>query len=206
MKKFTISLIFLSLGFAAFATTWTITNSGFGFSPMTLTIVQGDTVVFDIEGIHNAVEVSQATYNANGTSPLSGGFQLSFGGGTVFPGDLSAGTHFYVCQPHASGGMKGTIIVTQTTATETAALPKGISVFPIPSQSGIFQLKIDKIEYVKSLDIEIFDPKGNKIFDRQRLVSGAIHELDLSGLNSGMYLLKLYGDTRIYSTKLIIRK
>jgi plastocyanin len=206
MKTFTICLVLLCCGFTALATTWTITNSGFGFSPMTLTIAQGDTVIFDIEGIHNAVEVSQATYNANGTSPLSGGFEVSFGGGTVFPGDLSAGTHFYVCQPHASGGMKGTIIVTQTTATESASLPEGITIFPNPSQNGIFQLKMDGLEYVKNMDIEIFDPKGIKIYDRKRLATGATHELDLSEANSGIYLIKMYGDSRIYSAKLVVRK
>ncbi len=206
MKKFTICVLILTIGMSARATTWTITSAGFGFSPMNLTIAQGDTVVFDLEGIHNAVEVSQATYNANGTSPLSGGFALSFGGGTVLPANLSAGTHFYVCQPHAGGGMKGIIIVTQTTATEASPLPPSISIFPNPSQNGIFQLKMDELEFVKSLDIEIFDAGGNKIYMRQRLNTGVIHEMDLSLFPAGMYLIKLFGDTRIYSSKLLIQK
>jgi hypothetical protein len=56
--------------------------------------------------------VSQATWNANGTTPLPGGFSVPFGGGMVLPSQLGIGTHYYVCQAHVSFGMKGKIIVT----------------------------------------------------------------------------------------------
>jgi plastocyanin len=97
------------------ATTYTVINSGFTFSPASLTISVGDTVVFSLAGSHNTVEVSQATWNANGNTPLSGGFSTPFGGGTVI--FSTAGSHYYVCSPHASGGMKGVINVVLTTLT-----------------------------------------------------------------------------------------
>jgi len=88
--------------------TVTVTNAGFAFSPSLLTINAGDTVRWTINSIHNVVEVSQATWNANGNTS-NGGFSLPFGGGThTFS---TPGTYYYVCEPHASGGMKGRVIV-----------------------------------------------------------------------------------------------
>ena len=114
MKCRYMLLLFLLLpaAFAA-ATTHTVTNSGLTFSPSTLTINVGDTVVWNIGSSHNVVEVSQSTWNSNGNTPLTGGFSTPFGGGTVV--FSSTGTHYYVCSPHASSGMKGTITVEQKT-------------------------------------------------------------------------------------------
>lgn len=90
------------------ATIWTITNSGNSFTPSLVTITQGDTVLFQLAGTHNAQEVDLATYNANGSTPITG-FQTNFGGGQVT--GLTIGTHYYVCSPHAAMGMKGRIVV-----------------------------------------------------------------------------------------------
>ncbi|MBR9975652.1 MAG: hypothetical protein KFF77_08725 [Bacteroidetes bacterium] len=110
---YSMLLCALCLPVAAGATTHTISNSGTSFTPATLSINLGDTVVFSLGTTHNAVEVSQATWNSNGNTPLAGGFSLPFGGGTVVP--TATGTYYYVCSPHASLGMKGTITVTSTT-------------------------------------------------------------------------------------------
>ena len=106
-------LVLLILPALAHATTHTIGTSGFAFSPAALNISLGDTVVFSIGGTHNAVEVDQGTWTSNGNTPLSGGFSVPFGGGMVIL--TGVGTHYYVCSPHASLGMKGTITVTSTT-------------------------------------------------------------------------------------------
>ncbi|MAT39452.1 MAG: hypothetical protein CL946_07590 [Ectothiorhodospiraceae bacterium] len=116
---YTVAVALLLVGAqSGFATTHIITNSGFTFSPDDITINVGDTVTWNIGGAHNVVEVSQATWNSNGNTPLSGGFSHGFGGGTtVFS---TAGTHWYVCSPHASSGMKGKITVVQTTISTNA--------------------------------------------------------------------------------------
>jgi len=89
--------------------TVTVTNDGFSFSPDQITINAGDTVEFVLNGIHNAVEVSETTWNANGTLS-NGGFALPLGGGEVTLNE--PGTYYYVCQPHVGAfGMKGRIIV-----------------------------------------------------------------------------------------------
>lgn len=99
----------------AFATVTSVTNSGFTFSPANITITQGDSVSFTLQASHNAVEVSQTTYNANGTTPLGGGFSVGFGANQQLVTGLSVGVHYYVCSNHASSGMKGTITVTAAT-------------------------------------------------------------------------------------------
>jgi len=80
------------------------------FVPDSITINLGDSVSFSLTSIHNAIEVSQATWLANGNTS-NGGFQVPFGGGLVLPAQLGLGVHYYVCSPHAAMGMKGRIFV-----------------------------------------------------------------------------------------------
>ena len=80
------------------------------FTPEDLTISVGDCVKFVMSSTHNAVEVSQDTYNSGGTTPLDGGFEVTYGETAEITFDV-AGTHYYVCQPHAGLDMIGTITV-----------------------------------------------------------------------------------------------
>lgn len=124
-NKILLSILLLSTSLTGFCTIWTVTNTANTFTPATITITVGDTVNFVITTAHNAIEVSQATYNANGNTALSGGFQTAFGGGMVLPAQLGVGTHYYVCTPHASMGMKGTIIVQNCSAPATPTAING---------------------------------------------------------------------------------
>jgi plastocyanin len=78
--------------------------------PEDLTIAVGDTVRFKMSSSHNAIEVSQSTYESGATKPLEGGFQVDYGEtlDVIFE---QAGTHYYVCQPHVTLDMIGTITV-----------------------------------------------------------------------------------------------
>jgi plastocyanin len=136
MKKhlFTISILSL-LAFNAFAVKHTVTTSGFSFSPSSLTIHPGDTVVFSFSNSHNAIEVTHETYNAN-QSTSNGGFNLPLGGGSVsFP---NTGTYYYVCGPHvAEFGMKGIINVVTTTAINDVLPDTELKIFPNPATENI---------------------------------------------------------------------
>lgn len=114
--------IILGLCFASYlasSTTIVIKNTGFVFTPSSQNAKLGDTVDFQLTPDMNAVEVSKATYDASGTAS-NGGFQAPFGGGKVVMKTL--GTLYYVCTPHASFGMKGTIDVTSV-APPAASMP-----------------------------------------------------------------------------------
>jgi plastocyanin len=137
MKKILIILTFALCSKISFGTIVPVVSSGFTFSPSTVTVNAGDTVNFTLASIHDVVEVSQATYAANGNTQLAGGFSTPFGGGMVFTAQLTIGTHWYVCQPHASMGMKGRIIVQSPTGIPENLLEKNISVYPNPVSSEV---------------------------------------------------------------------
>ncbi len=113
-------LFSLFLTTAASSATFTIVDSGLSFSPTPLTINVGDTVNFSLATMHNAIEVSQTTWNNNGNTS-NGGFSLPFGGGQVI--FTVAGTYYYVCAPHASSGMKGMINVVLTSVSTGSIAP-----------------------------------------------------------------------------------
>lgn len=129
-----LSVIATFLHLLANAATVTVTNSGLTFSPAAITINEGDSVRFTISSTHNVREVSQATYQANGSTALSGGFSLPFGGGLLLPAQLTAGMHYYVCSPHAGAGMKGTINVLPASGIGEPVPAFALNVFPIPAK------------------------------------------------------------------------
>ncbi|MCH2109715.1 MAG: plastocyanin/azurin family copper-binding protein [Polyangiaceae bacterium] len=87
-----------------------VTTRGLNFSPAELSIQVGDTVRFSVSNNHDVKEVSEATYNAEESTPLPNGFSLDFGETKDIVFD-TVGTYYYVCTPHADQGMKGKIIV-----------------------------------------------------------------------------------------------
>jgi hypothetical protein len=82
MKKITLIIAFLIYSVAGFSTTWTVVASGsfgkYAFSPASITVTLGDTVIFFIANIHSALEVSHASWNAGSVTPLSGRLSSSF--------------------------------------------------------------------------------------------------------------------------------
>jgi len=137
MKNILICLTFALCSEIALCTIVPVTNSGFTFSPATITVNAGDTVSFTLGAIHNVAEVSQATYAANGNTLLAGGFSTPSGGGLVFTAALTTGTHWYVCQPHAAMGMKGKIIVQGADGIAENLLMTSFSVYPNPATSKV---------------------------------------------------------------------
>src|SRR6187551_1599242 len=104
MKNTGLLLLCISVfGFSVHAAIFTVYNNGNAFTPNLITIQDGDTVSFVLGSMHDAREVSQASWTANSNTALPGGFQTSMGGGAVL--NLSVGTHYYVCTPHIQFGM-----------------------------------------------------------------------------------------------------
>ena len=88
----------------------TTEDGSMDFTPEDLTISVGDVVRFEMTATHNAIEVSQETYDNRGISALDGGFEVDFGETKDITFD-EAGAFYYVCQPHVSMDMIGTITV-----------------------------------------------------------------------------------------------
>lgn len=187
MKKrvlFILSSMFISL--IGFSATITVVNSGTTFSPATITITFGDSVLFSLSAQHNAREVSQTTWNANGNTALAGGFQTSFGGSLVLPAQLTVGTHYYVCAPHAAAGMKGMIIV-QAAAGIVENTPKlNFSLSPNPA-GDLVTVKSDK----KATDLHyvVIDQIGRTVIEGDLI--GESTNIDISELTQGLYVFQV---------------
>lgn len=135
MKKiYSLFILFCITGMIAKATNHVITaNSNLTYSPAALSAVVGDQVTINTNVNHPTVEVSQATWNANGTTPLPTGFGTitsSFTFTLTTVGDI-----YYVCSNHVSSGMKGMISVTPTGINEQQPLA-GIVLSPSVITSG----------------------------------------------------------------------
>jgi plastocyanin len=171
-----------------------ITNSlDFRFVDDSLHIDVGDTVYFSLLKYHNAVEVSKATWDANGTES-NGGFSLPFGGGMVTFAE--AGVHYYVCQPHvASHEMKGRIFVGEIpTGIPSVALNSvDFTVYPVPATDNIrMSFTLKKQAHVT---VNMIDMTGKNIANilSESLNSGThekVYSFDQS-VKPGVYFLKI---------------
>lgn len=163
----------------------TINQSGFSFSPATLTVDAGDDITITIGSPHTCTEVTEATWNANGNSS-NGGFNFSAGTHTL---NLTVpGTYYYVCVPHASMGMKGRIIVNSTTGiTENTAAP-ALRIFPNPASTEV-QVTTAQPGQV----ITLIDAQGREAL---RQVVNSSGRLDLSALEPGNYAVLLTNAAR----------
>lgn len=182
----------------SFGTTHTVTNSGFSFSPSNLAINLGDTVSFLLESSHDAVEVSQSTWNANGNTS-NGGFSTPLGGGKVIP--TVVGTYYYVCSPHASFGMKGTITVNPTTEIKDSKNYKPSSFilyqnYPNPfNPTTTISFVISNLSLVTLKIFNVLGQEVNTLLNNEELDPGyQTVEIDANSLASGLYYYRLTVD------------
>lgn len=197
MKTILLSILLVTLSTAGFCTVHVITRSGNNFVPSTLTITNGDSVNFQLSIYHNVIEVSQATWNANGTAPLPG-FSLPLGGGMVLPAQLTTGTHYYVCGEHATTDtMKGIIIVQNPAGIEKNQIVDDISVFPNPScgkflVSG-FMFRVG--------ELEIYNIQGEKILHTN--ISQPLSSINLD-VSNGIYFINIKTEHGIANKKIVV--
>ena len=114
MKKIQlISIIITAFQTLTFAqASHIITTSGYTFVPNTVNANVGDTIIFNVDfSMHPLQQVSSATWAADQSTALAGGFSNSTGNSySVIM--TQPGTVYYVCKMHvASHGMKGQISV-----------------------------------------------------------------------------------------------
>jgi plastocyanin len=197
MKKYFLLIVLFKCSFS-FATKVIISTTGsFTFSPVNANIIQGDTIVFNVGATHTATEVSQSTWNSNGTTP-EGIFNLSTGNNQMVV-NLSAGTHYYVCQNHIGMGMKGTINVTTASGiTNKSNNEKSIVVYPNPNKD-FFMIKSDRVTFNR---ITITDLQGKTIKDI--LLSNNFENINIADLPSGIYTISAFTkENEIFTEKLV---
>jgi len=200
MKNILICLTFALYSEIALSTITTVTNSGFTFSPSTITVNIGDTVSFSLASVHNVAEVSQATFTANGNTQLAGGFSTPSGGGLVFTAALTIGTHWYVCQPHASMGMKGKIIVQNATGVAENLLQSRISVYPNPFRSKV-TLNFNQV--VRGT-LHLSNSFGEAL--QQTEINTSVLTLDLGDKPNGVYFIAVTDAAGNRQERTIVKK
>lgn len=202
IKKTTISLLLAAGSFVGFAKTWEVTTPGFSFSPNALTVASNDTIKFVLGGNHDAKEVSKTTWDANGKTPIANGFSTPFGGGIVLAKDLSIGTHYYVCTPHAGGGMKATITVEAVTGVEQNDLDAVISVYPNPS-NGQVQVDASQLDLSENNTLAVYSSQGEKI--SEIIITTSQSTIDLSNQPKGIYFIRISTKNGIVSKQVTIQ-
>jgi len=184
--NFLLLLLLLSVGPSCYSITWQVINDGITFSPAIVTIHSGDNVNFSLDPDHNAVEVSSATWNANGATP-NGGFSVDFGGGLVSSTELSVGTHYYVCQPHASLGMKAKIVVVTATDVNEMQTSLNITLTPNPARN-VIKITTNENAFIGS-DYLLFDQLGRQMLTGQ--LTDKVTAVTVSQLPAGIYFMRI---------------
>ena len=159
------------------------------FNPSTLTINAGDHVhIFwdnSVVNDHTFTQVAQATWAANGSTLLPGGYEL--GVGTPSPGTdftiTPTATVWYVCAFHASMGMKGVINVVGGTGVEEAGAQAVYQLAPNPANDAVRILAPP----VNALSVRFTDATGrvcmHAMLTRDRTI-------DTSTMPNGMYVVE----------------
>lgn len=177
---------------------FTVTNVGTTFSPSELNVSQGDIVRFNLSAGHPVLEVSQATWNANGTTPLQGGFSFPSGVGDYVAS--TTGTHYFVCTAHVSLGMKGSVVVSVATGINDIQINSD-RIYPNPAEKYIIY-ESSKGLLIK--EIRILDIIGNtvKIISKPEFSDGQIR-IDIEDLNKGIYVIRVKSDKETIAKKFL---
>ncbi|MBI1781471.1 MAG: hypothetical protein HYR66_08885 [Sphingobacteriales bacterium] len=141
MKKILLAfLIISSILPDSHAATVNINIVGFSFSPNNITVNVGDVININTNINHPTTQVSQATWDANGTTAISGALFMSQTTTITFTITAGmAGTNiYYVCENHVlSSGMKGQIVVNLATGLEENAKSEfNFTIYPNPVRNN----------------------------------------------------------------------
>lgn len=194
----------LFLSIMAFPKNWIITNDGFSFSPAVLTIQLGDTVTFQLTSVHNALEVDKTTWDANANDPVTG-FTTPNGGGMILPAQLPVGTHYYVCEFHASSGMKGTITVEQTTDIQGKQSQSEVKLYPNPSEGLFYFSFASDANRGLTIQLEVFDILGQKVLQISDVIRENHHQFDLSAYPKGVYFARFSSVKFNYDRRIVVQ-
>jgi plastocyanin len=174
MKQFVL-ILFLTLSLnLARAIQHNVSIVGFSYSPSVVNAAVGDTVNINTGFSHPTTHVSQATWNANGTTPIAGAL---FTSQTTSIRIIlnNTNTIYYVCDNHVlSSGMKGQINVSPATnVDEPNTKSFGFKVFPNPIQHhSTLHLTLKKPD---NISLKIYDAVGKLVYtvaDNKALTQG----------------------------------
>ena len=177
-----LTLLFFNIGFSQ-----TTHNYNWGFSSTNQQIVidVGDTVVWTWgSGTHNLRSTGGVESFDSGYG--SAGFQFSY----TFN---SPGVTTYICDPHPNS-MYGTVTVTGTASIPTE-LKLNFDISPNPVSNSL-NLKFNQ-NISTGILVEIYDILGKLIYKETSVMNNLRNSIDVSDLNRGIYIVKIYSGNNI---------
>lgn len=205
MKKI-YTILFLTIATVCMkATSYTITTVGTTYSPNTLTVSIGDVVTISANANHPLAEVSQTTWNANGTATLSTGFGNKTSNYTFTVS--TANDIYYVCTNHVGMGMKGMITVSTVGVKEQTEAIANVSIFPNPAKNQ-FSVKFNSTDN-GNVSAKIYSICGQEIeslvVNKEFNAGATTLNFDLQNrISAGVYFVQLNYNSKKVTRKLII--
>ncbi len=177
---------------SSFATKHNISVADFSFTPSSLTIPLGDTIVFNwVNGTHTATSTSIPAGAAPFDAPISSGSVIL----TYVP--TKVGSYAYICTPHSSMGMTGSFSVTFPTSINQGNLPV-FSVSPNPARTNI---QVQFSDYQSPTRISIINIIGKELYNG--VYTGSVN-INVENLPDGVYFIKIETLKKSYIQKLIV--
>jgi plastocyanin len=207
MKKIYLVLIACVACIGLQAATYTVMISGFTYTNAALSVTVGDVITIQATTVHPLVQVDQATWTANGTTSLSGGWGVKTADYTFTV--AAAGSTFYVCQAHAAGGMKGRIdAVNPAGLSEMANSLNSFGFFPNPATNQVkinFSLNSEatvsaRLYNMLGQEVDVILPATNLVADNYT------QKLEVSALPNGVYFIAMNVNDRRITRRLVISK
>lgn len=208
MKSIFTLFLLVPLSFCTFATNYSINIVGTSYSPDLVTCKTGDIVTIQASTMHPLVQVDKATWEANGNTPMDGGWGVQT---TSYEFHATvADTIYFVCQAHVGLGMKGRIIVQALTSGITdPTISNGLlSIYPNPASSfATFEVHAGP---GNRISLDIYSMTGERV---KSIVSGQIAKADvltqdvsLDQLPGGEYICVVTVNNRRYIKNLAVLK
>lgn len=187
MRQLSPLVLLLCISVAAYGQT--ITSVNLSWSPAVLTVLAGTPITITVTGNHHMREVSQATWDVDGTTS-NGGFDYLTGTHTLtLP---VPGTYWYVCVTHVDSGMKGRIIVEADTRVPGTA-QDAFAVFPNPATNEITATApVTQRASSDNYAFTIVAANGKVVATHRNIRTG--DRVDVSGLSSGVYSIRFIDD------------
>jgi len=201
-KRLTTFLFLLTSSVLFSQTTHDVTVQNFSFSPQTLTITTGDIVKWtNISGTHN-VRANDNSFYSGSAAPAPWEFTHTF---------TTAGDFPYYCEPHASMGMTGTIVVQNPVGVnDDELLAKEFELeqnFPNPFNPGtIISYSVPTSSFI---NLKVYDILGNEIavlVNEEKQAGNYQINFDASKLTGGVYFYQLRTNSFVDTKKMILMK
>ncbi len=203
MKKIYLFLLSLCVFSGANATLYLIVPSagGAAYTPSVVNVVIGDVVQWGNSSTYPCAQVSQATWAANGTATLAGGFGTQT---TSYQMTVTAttGTIYFVCTTKvATNGTKGIVTLNGTVGlTSQQRFLSNLNIFPNPAKNEINLEVPAGIEKVNAKLCALNGQLVDVLEVNENSNTPNTFKLSLSPMiTNGVYFLEITsGDERIY--------